>query len=468
MTPQQFQSANADYLAFLGNKIERADSIGLEQMPEFNANMFPYQQDVLAHHLGVGRAAAFLDTGLGKSIIELEFGRIVAEHTNKPVLMFAPLAVGPQHVREAAKFGIDNVRTVRVPDEIRPGVNIVNYERMHHFSPEGLGGIILDESSILKSFTGKTTRALMAFAESIPFRLAATATPAPNDHMELGQHSQFLGAMASNEMLARWFIADQAEMGRYRLKRYGVRSFWAWVASWARMLSKPSDLGYSDDGFILPGLCEQVHHVEHDITSDVDGELFRLPDTSATKIHAEKRLTAVDRAEKVAEIASGMPNEPIVIWVETDYDADAVRRALPEAMEVRGSMSADEKEARLVSFSLGNERVLLTKPKIAGFGLNWQHCAHTIFGGLSFSYEQYYQAVRRFYRFGQTREVNAHIVMGWAEAAAWKIVQRKATEHRQMKQAMQQAMREACEVRAVKLNYQPDVPVQLPKWMEAS
>jgi hypothetical protein len=238
------------------------------------------------------------------------------------------------------------------------------------------------------------------------YKLAATATPAPNDHMELGQHCAFLDVMPSNEMLARWFITDQSEMGKYRLKRHGVKDFWSWVASWARCVGKPSDLGYSDDGYNLPDLVNHLHSIDVDLTIGAeDGELFRSVDLSATNIHKERRNTSQDRADFIAGLIKKEQDECWMVWVDTDYDADAFLRACPEAVEVRGSMPPEVKEQRLNDFSLGKIKILVSKPSIAGFGLNWQHCARTAFVGLSFSYESYYQAIRRFWRFGQTRQV---------------------------------------------------------------
>lgn len=457
-----------DYYNFLRSKVASATPRGLAQMPDLSPALFGYQREVTEFLLGIGSGAAFLDTGMGKSIIELEYARAIAEHTRRPVLMLAPLAVGPQHVREAEKFNIGPVRTVRNSDEVAHGVNIANYERLHLFNREQFSGIVLDESSIIKNFTGKTTRALMAFAQAMPWKLAATATPAPNDHMELGQHAQFLDVMDSSEMLARWFIADQKEMGRYRLKRYGVRSFWSWVASWSRMMTKPSDLGYSDDGFILPPLDIKRHYVHTDITKDTDGMLFRMPDTSATAIHQEKRRTSAERAEQAAQLVTDDSNECWVVWVETDYDADAVMARLPDAVEVRGSMRPEEKEARLVDFSTGNIRVLVTKPSIAGFGLNWQHCARTCYSGLSFSYEKLYQTLRRFWRFGQQRPVQAHIILADTEETIWRIIQRKQADHELMKNEMAAAMRRATETRTVKIDYQPTMPANLPDWIRSA
>ena len=451
------------YLDLLARKAAQAPVRGMDQIPSLNPAMFGFQRDVTGFLLRVGCGAAFLDTGLGKSLVSLDWGRVVAEHTRKPVLMFAPLAVAPQHVRESRKFGME-ARVVRHQDDVRQGVNVANYEMLHHFQPQAFGGCVLDESSVIKSFTGKTTRALMEFAESIPFRLAATATPAPNDHMELGQHSQFLGVMASHEMLSRWFIADQRNMGKYRLKRHGVRPFWSWVASWARCLSKPSDLGYSDEGFNLPALEMHQHVVNADITKETGGMLFRVPDTSATAIHKEKRLTASLRARAIAEVVTADLDEPWIVWVETDYEADAVMALLPGAVEVRGSMPSAEKERRLLAFTQDGG-VLVTKPSIAGFGLNLQHCARVAFAGLSFSYEQFYQAVRRCWRYGQTRPVQVHVAMADTEEAIWRAIRRKSGDHEEMKREMYAAMSRAVESRRVKINYEPSSSMALPKWL---
>jgi len=326
--------------------------------------------------------------------------------------------------------------------------------------------VILDESSIIKNFTGATSRKLISMFAETPFRLACTATPAPNDHMELGQHSQFLGVMASNEMLTRWFIADQTNMGRYRLKGHAVKPFWSWVASWARCISKPSDLGYSDEGFELPPLNMHRHIVRSDITVDAGDMLFRIPEMSATSIHQEKRLTASDRADKIADLVNGERDEAWVVWCDTDYEADALVERIPDALEVRGSMPDHVKEERLVAFSEGNARVIISKPSIAGFGLNWQHCARIAFVGLSFSYESFYQAVRRCWRFGQKRPVECHIAMADTERNIWDVVTRKSGDHEAMKVEMYAAMRRAHQTREIKIDYQPDKPARLPAWMK--
>lgn len=458
-------NALAAYQDLLAAKTVTFAPSGIEDGFDLHPGLFPYQADVTRFLLACGRGAGFLDTGLGKSFVALEWGRVVAAFTGRPVLMLAPLAVAPQHVREARKFGLE-ARVVRDQSEVGPGINVTNYAKIDHFDAGAFGGVILDESSIIKNFTGATTRKLIALFAATPFRLATTATPAPNDHMELGQHSQFLGVMASNEMLTRFFIADQTNMGRYRLKGHAVRPFWNWVASWARCVAKPSDLGYSDDGFVLPPLNLHRHVVSADVGKDTGGLLFRIPETSATSIHREKRLTVDARASAIADIVNAEPGEPWVVWCDTDYEADALTARIQDAVEVRGSHSDTVKEERLVGFSEGRIRVIVSKPTIAGFGLNWQHCARVAFVGLSFSYEQFYQAVRRCWRFGQTRPVECHVAMADTERAIWDVVMRKSGDHDAMKREMTAAMARAHEHRTVKIDYRPTQPLALPAWLQ--
>ena len=454
-----------NYSDFLRTKELRALPAGMNRVPELSGHLFDHQRDVVDFLLSAGRGAAFLDTGMGKTAVELEFGKRVVEHTNKPVLMLAPLAVGQQHKREADRFGADAVLARDQSDVKGAAIYITNYERLHLFDRSKFSGLILDESSIIKSFTGKTTKQISEFATDMQFRLPATATPAPNDHMELGQHASFLGVMKSSEMLARWFITDQSEMGKYRLKRHGIKPYWSWVASWARCVGKPSDLGYSDDGFDLPPLNVHKHIVETDLTEGAGDMLFRIPDVSATSIHKEKRLTSANRAAKIRDLVRAEPDESWMIWVETDYDADSIMALLPEAVEVRGSMKPELKEERLNDFTLGKIRVLVSKPSIAGFGLNWQHCARTAFVGLSFSYEMFYQAVRRFWRFGQTRPVECHIAMADTETAIWQTIQRKQKDHETMKAEMFEAMRREVIVKGVKNPYEAKQVATLPLWL---
>ena len=463
----------ADYRGLIAAKRIAFVPRGMQDIPPLNPALKDHQRHSVEFALKAGCAALFLDTGLGKTLCALEWGRVVVEHTGRPVLMLAPLAVAAQHEREAVKFGID-AKAVREPDEITtPRVYITNYDRLAKFNADDFAGVILDESSILKSFTGATTRALIAAFKHTPFRLCCTATPAPNDYMELGQHCQFLGIMNSNEMLSRWFIADQSNMGRYRIKGPAVKSFWEWVASWARCVSKPSDLGFDDTGYDLPPLDLKRHIVAADRSLDAGAEkdgqarLFRMPDTSATSIHREKRMTTDARADVIADLVAAEPGEPWVIWCDTDYEADALADRIPGAIEVRGSMSPEVKEANLTMFSTGQVRVIITKPSIAGFGLNWQHSARMAFVGLSFSYESFYQAIRRCWRFGQTRAVNVHVACADTEESIWQIVSRKAGDHDAMKLEMTAAMARAARIVPEQAPYQPAKPLALPKWLAA-
>lgn len=456
-----------DYQSFLESKKERHKKSGFDCDFDFSSHLFPHQVDVVDYLLRIGSGAAFLDTGLGKTACELEWARIILKKTNNPILYLAPLAVGNQHIREAERFQVNDVKLIREPSEIKgASIYVTNYERLHKFDSSKFGACILDESSIIKSFAGVTTKKLMEFCKNIPFKLAATATPAPNDHMEIGQHSQFLGVMDSPEMLARWFIADQTKMGKYRLKHHGVNDFWSWVASWSRCIGKPSDLGYSDEGYNLPQLKEILHTVKTDITKDSGDALFRMPDTSATAIHKEKRLTAIDRAKKVADLIANDPDEFWMVWSETDYDCDAVRECVPDIVEVHGRMKPEQKEELLDGFSKGEIKYLLSKPKIAGMGLNWQHCARTAFVGLSFSYEMYYQAIRRFYRFGQKREVQAHICLADTEQSIWSTIIRKKEDHEIMKRAMFDAMKREVLKKGVKNSYNPQIKTILPEFLK--
>jgi hypothetical protein len=463
----------SDYRALVEHSIIRHESRGID-LRVMPVSIRAHQRHAVDFSLGKGSAALFLDTGIGKSLCAFTYADNVATETGKPVLMFAPLGVTGQHLNEARKFGFDAVTICREASDVRPGLNLCNYERQHLFDPAKFGGLVLDESSIIKNFSGVTTRRLMEFGSAIPYRLACTATPAPNDHMELGQHAQFLGVMSSSEMLSRWFIADQSEMGRYRLKRHAITSFWNWVASWARCAERPSDLGGDDTGYDLPPLNLHRHIVKTDIVSDAgddDGQarLFRIPSASATSIHNEKRKTAADRAARIAELVNAEPNEAWIVWVDTDYDAAAVKALLPDAWEVHGRMTPDQKESGLADFSEGRARILITKGSIAGFGLNWQHCARVAFVGLSYSYEAFYQSVRRCWRYGQTRPVEVHVACAETEEAIWQAVVRKRDDHDSMKLHMRAAMARATqEIRTTKLDYAPAQPAALPAWMEAA
>jgi len=449
------------YRGFIASKVLAARGYGFDPEP-MPAEMFHHQKVATEFALRVGRTALFLDTGLGKSFCEIEFARQCIEKTGKPALILTPLAVAEQMRREAERFGIE-AKVVREQDDVWPGINIANYERLPKLDPAVFGSVVLDESSILKAYSGATKRALIEAFRDTPYRLAATATPAPNDHMELGNHAEFLGVMSTQEMLMRWFVNDTSTASKeWRLKGHAEKDFWQWVASWARCAEHPSDLDGDDTAFDLPNLTTHLHVVEADRTVDAGDLLFRIPEMSATSFHAEKRRTLADRVERSASLACG--DEPVVIWCETDLESAALAKAIPGAVEIKGSMPLETKEARLVGFSEGAIRVVVTKPKLAGFGLNWQHCARMIFASISFSYEQHYQATRRCWRFGQDRPVESHVVLSDTESGVWKVIQRKSADHDRMKDAMAEAMRGAMSDMQIRRKYEAQ-QYAFPGWL---
>lgn len=452
-----------EYAAFLAGKAPRAQAIGIEPGP-IPAHLFDYQAECVRFALRQGRAAMFLDTGLGKTRIQLEWSLQAAEASNGRALLLTPLAVARQIEREGLALGYP-VRVIRSQDEARDGINICNYDRLGALDTVQFGAVSLDESSILKSFTGATTRALIASFAEHRFRLACTATPAPNDHMELGTHAEFLGQMRNVEMLSRWFINDTATASQqWRIKGHAVEAFWDWVASWARCAETPADLGYDASRFVLPPLNVHRHKAAGDLRAPA-GMLF-ASDLSATNMHAIKRETAQARAEAVGALVAAEPSEAWVIWCDNDAEADALMAAVPGAVEVRGSHTPERKEAALAAFAAGEARYIITKPSVAGQGLNWQHAARMAFVGRSFSYEAWYQAVRRCWRFGQTRPVDVHLIVAEGEDQIGRVIDRKADDHRTMKRAMAGAMaRSRAAKAATRIPYEPTHIGRLPAWM---
>lgn len=454
-------------MQFLAGKAAKAPMRGMENPPAITGSLYPYQRQCVEFMLRAGGAGLFLDTGLGKTLCELEWASHAAEASNGKALILTPLAVAWQIKSEAHRFGYA-ARVIKGADDAGPGINICNYDRLDHLDPAAFGAVALDESSILKNFSGKTTRRLTDAFANHRWKIAATATPAPNDHMEIGTHAEFLSVMASNEMLSRFFINDTSTASQsWRLKGHAEVPFWDWMASWSRMASLPSDLGDIDDGFFLPPMHVFHHRAEDQAPVMTDG-LFGALEISATSMHKVKRMTADGRARKAAELAAS-DSEPWVLWVDTDYEADAVKAIFPEAIEVRGSMTQEQKEDRLRRFADGSARVLLTKSSICGFGLNWQHCHKTAFVGRSFSYEAWYQAVRRFWRYGQKSPVDVHLIVAEGEDAIGRVIERKADDHARMKAAMSAAMRRNMGAKsATKTPYQPTHTGRLPAWLKSA
>lgn len=460
---------NTSYQKFLAKKAVRAPMRGLTHPPGLAAHLFPFQRHSVEFAIRAGCAGLFLDTGLGKTECQLEWCQRAIEATNQKALILTPLAVAGQTKRRADRWGYE-ARVIREQHEASPGINICNYDRLDKLDPDEFGIVALDEASILKSFTGKTTRKLTDAFRGHRFKLVATATPAPNDHMELGNYAEYLEIMAANEMLSRFFINDTSTASQqWRLKGHAVSAFWDWMASWARMAEKPSDLGDNDDGFDLPPF-EVVRHRSRDSAVDREfNNLFGVVDLSATNLHEVKRQTIDARAEKTAGVVAADPNRPWIIWVDTDYEADAVQKVLPNAIEVRGSQSPEEKEEKIEAFSTGKARHIIGKPSMIGFGLDWSHCARMAFVGRSYSYETWYQAVRRCWRFGQKEKVVVHLIVAEGEREIGRVIDRKANDHDSMKRAMRDAMRRSTGKGAItKAPYNPNHTARLPSWICAA
>lgn len=406
-----------NYESFLAEKAITAPVVGLTEIPDLSPHLFPFQRDIVTWALKRGRAAIFADCGMGKTLMQLEWAR----HIPGDVLILAPLAVAKQTVHEGEKFGI-TVRYCRSQAQVQPGITIANYEMLEHFDPEKFTGIVLDESSILKSYDGKTRTLIINSFERTPFRLACTATPAPNDYMELGNHSEFLSIMSRVEMLSMFFVHDGGETQVWRLKGHAQDDFWRWLASWSVMIRKPSDLGYPDDGFALPE-CVMHEHVLR-LERATAGQLFPMEAITLQERIGARRDSITERVAECSALVNAS-NEPWVIWCNLNTESAALTKAIPDAVEVKGSDSVEHKERALTAFSEGTARVIVTKPSIAGFGLNWQHCANVAFVGLSDSWEQFYQAVRRCWRFGQENTVNVHLIVSDAEGAVLKNIKEK-------------------------------------------
>ncbi len=456
------------YAEFLEHKRMIDPMTGMSSVPDLPGFLFPHQRDIIAWALRRGRAAIFAGTGLGKTAMELVWSDAVAQHTGKPVLIFAPLAVSQQHIREAQKFGL-SARIVKAQDECAPGVNVTNYQKIDHFDLSAFGGIVLDESSILKSTDGHYRTRIIEECASIPFRLAATATPAPNDFMELGNHAEFLGVMSYTDMLATFFVHDGGDTQKWRLKGHAEDEFWKWMASWAVMLRQPADLGYPNDGYDLPPLKQTQHHVAVDYAPSLDtGLLFPMEASSLQERIAARRDTVEERVSLAASITPA--DRPFVWWCNLNAEADALTKAIPGAINLHGGLKDTDKERILNDFTEGNIRVLVTKASLAGFGMNWQHCADTGFVGLNDSFEQVFQAIRRFWRFGQTRSVNVHFIAAETEGAVVANIRRKEADAERMAAAMVKHMADlsSAEVRGMVrtvADYNPTKPVIIPEFL---
>lgn len=418
------ESINHNYKAFLDGKRIKHDAAGFVDARDIqlNSNLFDWQRDLVHWALRVGRADLWCDCGLGKTLMQLEWAHQVHKRTLKDVLILTPLAVARQTQREGEKFGI-GVTVCRSPLDMQPGINVTNYERLDKFDPSDFGAMVCDEVSILKSYEGSTRKAITDFSARIPYRLGASATPAPNDFMELGTQSEFVGSLTRSEMLATFFVHDGGETSKWRLKRHAEEEFWKWISTWAVYVRKPSDLGYSDEGFVLPPLNVYQHTIE---SGTPEGYLFPVEAKTLSDRRGARKDSLDKRIEKAAELANSN-KEAWVVWCGLNVESEALAKAIPDAVEVTGSMSLEAKEEALEAFSSGQSRGIVTKGSLAGFGLNWQHCRNMALFPDD-SWERYYQQTRRCWRFGQKSPVNVHVIASQAEGAVVANLNRKEAD----------------------------------------
>jgi hypothetical protein len=459
------------YQDFVSRKLTRAAPTGLPAVPDLHPSLFPFQRDLVGWALKRGRCAIFAATGLGKTRMQIEWARHVHAHTGNPVLILAPLAVAAQTAAEGAKMDVP-ISVCRDAKDVTPGLDIANYECLHRLDPTIFGGIVLDESSIIKHHDAATLGQLMAAFSQTPFKLCATATPAPNDFTELGTHAEFLGICRRTEMLSEHFCHDGGETATWRLKGHAREAFWRFVASWGALLRAPSDLGYPDEGFALPPLNTHQHIIAADKASTRKAGLLFATEAQTLSERRNARRASIDaRVQRCADLVNG-DAEPWIVWCDLNAESDALKSTIRGAIEVRGSDDLDVKEQRLRDFAEGRARVLVTKPSIAGFGLNWQHCARVAFVGITDSFEAYFQAVRRCWRFGQKRPVEVHIFASELEGSVVKNLARKEADSAMMADELSAETRGALQsevfgqVRQTRA-YAPELGMEIPTWLRS-
>lgn len=457
-----------DYQTFLDGKrlVDRAT--GISNPSALNKRLFEFQRDIVRWALQRGRAAVWEDCGLGKSFQQLEWAHQVSDYTGGAVLIVAPLSVGPQTRKEGLRWGIPSEIANDQTDVGSRGVFITNYEKLHKFDATKFNGVALDESGILKSFDGATRNLVIEMFRHTPFRSAYTATPAPNDFMELGNHSEFIGAMSRSEMLSTFFVHDGGETSKWRLKRHAEEDYWRWICSWAVMIKKPSDLGYDDTGFTLPNLTIKEHFVEGDCSSE--GFLFPLPVSSLQERREARRGSIDQRCEKAAQLAQNASGKA-VIWCSLNDEQDQVAKLLKsDCVSIQGSTDDDERIELEAEWREGSKKVMVTKDGIFGWGMNWQHCDTVIYCGLSDSYEAFYQTLRRCWRFGQEKPVTAHIVISNRETAVLENIKRKQADADRMSAAMIKHMAsisagEIKQTTRTMMKYRPTQTMRMPAWI---
>lgn len=461
------------YAEFLKHKQIRAESSGFSESREnICPAAFDWQKDVILWALRKGKCALFQDCGLGKTLEQLAWAERVHIHTGKPVLILAPLAVVGQTVKEAQKFSLP-CKAVRRPEDV-DGVCAANYEIAERFDFSALGGIVLDESSILKNFSGKTRNFLVDACKTIPYRLCCTATPSPNDYTELGNHAEFLGVMSRTEMLSTFFVHDGGNTSSWRLKGHAADAFFAWVASWACCMTSPADLGYNSAGYTLPPLRIHECVVPSEKIEDDDGQIMLFAKTTQTlrQRRDARRESLETRCAEAARIANSEDNQ-CLLWCDLNSESETLAKRTEGCVEVKGSDADADKAGRMQAFSEGSAKCLVSKPSIAGWGMNWQQCHKMVFVGLSDSFEAYYQAVRRCWRFGQSQPVDVYIVISDAEGAVKANMQRKQAEAQAMtrelvkytKSILQADIRSTARMTET---YTAPEPMRVPGWIKGA
>lgn len=464
-----------DYSDFLRTKAFVAPPCGFDPVLKMPKAIKPFQADIVTWACRRGRAAIFAGTGLGKTLMELTWAANVAAHTGGNVLVFTPLAVAEQTVNEAKKFGIKGVSYAADESQIKTPITVTNYDRRDKFDLSQFAGIVLDESGIIKDHDSRTRTDLTDACRETPYLLCGSATPAPNDWTELGQHSEFLGVMNAKEMLAMFFVHDGAMRANaneddWRLKSHARADFWRWVASWAVMIRHPRDLGYDDAGYDLPPL--NMHQIT--VRSEgkaTEGMLFAMEANTLQERLAVRKMSIADRVEAAARIVAEKPDEPWLIWCNLNAEADALKAAISGAVNVQGSDKPEFKTKNLLGFCVGEPRILLSKPSIAGRGMNWQHCSNVVFVGLNDSFEQLFQAVRRCWRFGQTKPVDCYLIASDLEGAVVANLQAKERKYEEMAASMAAHMTDLTKAnltggrRAVTV-YNPQQMMQVPTWLQ--
>jgi hypothetical protein len=434
-----------DYVAYVAAKLSRVPPTGMPHTAHIpHDGLFDHQRALVRWACTRGRAAIFADTGLGKSRMQLAWAEAVRLHTGKPVLILAPLAVAPQTAAEGLEIGVQVMHCRDGSDYDQAegsGIVITNYDRLHRFDPSIFGAVVLDESSCIKHHDAKTLRTLLEAFRDTPFKLCATATPAPNDWTELGTHAEFLGICTRQEMLAEYFTHDGGDTSVWRLKGHARQVFWRWVSQWGAMVRRPSDLGFDDSAYVLPNL----HLHEHTVDTEMpfNGMLFAVEAQTLSERRDARRLSTADRVHDCAAIVNGEAAEPWVVWCDLNAEGDALTAAINGAVQIAGADPAEVKEQRLADFAAGKFRVLVSKPSICGFGLNWQHAARMAFVGVTDSFEAYYQAVRRCWRFGQTRDVHVHVFASSSEGAVVANLKRKERDAKAMAESLSAETRDA-------------------------